>query len=83
MHPVWPSLLSLAPELELRSNWSVLATEAQQALLAEGWQAECTVLPTQSDPATPFEAKYQASGHPLWQVIGRRRTQDPVNVGRV
>ncbi|MCB1627905.1 MAG: hypothetical protein KDI48_09245 [Xanthomonadales bacterium] len=72
LHPIWPTLLSLAPELELRSNWSVLAIEAEQALRAEGWLAERSVLPAQLEPATPFEAKYQASGHPLWQVLGRQ-----------
>lgn len=72
LHPIWPLLLTLAPRLELRSNWGVLADETRQALDACGWLATQTLLPRQSEPISPFEAKYQASGHALWQVLGER-----------
>lgn len=72
LHPVWPELLSLAPRLELRSNWAVLAAETHQALEASGWSASQAMLPVQDEPISPFEAKYQASGHALWQVLGAR-----------
>lgn len=73
LHPLWPSLLALAPTLELRTNWMIYAKEAVASLQAQGWNAILDVLPLQTEPISPFEAKYQASGHPLYRVLGERR----------
>lgn len=70
LHPVWPTLLQLSQRIELRTNWSIYAEEFAASLVASNWQAQTAVMPNQEQPLTPFEAKYQASGHPLWQVLG-------------
>lgn len=67
-HPVFPGLLALGGVLECRSNWRLYIEELCCALtLATGRQAT----PENWSPAvplTPFERKYQASGHPLYRV---------------
>jgi tRNA G46 methylase TrmB len=77
LHPIWPTLLDLAPELELRTNWRIYAEEAVASLQAQGWRAELDVLPLQAEPISPFEAKYQASGHRLYRVAGVRMAGQP------
>lgn len=66
-HAVFPVWLALGGEVECRSNWSIYIEEMAQALtllsgqtvFAEPWQT--------TDPITPFEKKYLASGHALWR----------------
>ncbi len=69
-HPVWPTALALAPRLEMRTNWRIYAEEALVSLHAHGWTATLEQLASQPVPISPFEAKYQASGHPLYRVSG-------------
>jgi tRNA G46 methylase TrmB len=65
-HPVFPSLLELGGALEVRSNWRPYVEEFALALELAGY-AEAGVTRYQPDvPLTPFERKYQASGHALW-----------------
>jgi tRNA (guanine-N7-)-methyltransferase len=65
-HAVLPVWLALGGELECRSNWRIYIEEMAQALTlltaqpvsCEAWQTDI--------PMTPFEKKYQESGHDLW-----------------
>lgn len=62
----FPLLLSLGGCLQLRTNWHTYALEFAAALHYAG--RRCAVAPlTVAEPLTPFEAKYQASGHSLWR----------------
>ena len=67
-HPVWPTLLSLGGELEMRSNWPLYLQEVQAALKISGIQATLFALPEQHEPLTDFEEKYQASGQLNWRL---------------
>jgi len=67
-HPVFPSLLALGGELELRSNWRVYIDEFAQALQVFGLDSVITQINPTQEPVTPFERKYRDSGHPLWQL---------------
>lgn len=66
-HAVFPVWLELGGELECRSNWRIYIEEMAQALtLLTAQQVSCE--PWQTDnPMTPFEKKYQESGHDLWR----------------
>lgn len=71
-HPVWPSLLALGGDIELRTNWDIYADEFHQALLMSG--ASSITIDTLSNsvamahPMSLFEKKYAQSGHALWRV---------------
>jgi tRNA G46 methylase TrmB len=67
-HPVFPTLLALRGRLELRTNWKVYADEFSLAVAHCGFPAEAPGLIAAADPLTPFEKKYAASDHDLWQV---------------
>ena len=81
MHPIFPTMMSLAPVTELRTNWEIYAREfaaATEILASENPQAalsslhaECESF-TPSSPETAFERKYAAAGQPLWRVIVKR-----------
>ena len=64
-HPVFPSLLALGGELELRCNWKIYAEEFALALQYAGVAAVVEEF-TPELALTPFERKYQASAHTLW-----------------
>lgn len=66
-HAVFPVWLALGGEVECRSNWQIYIEEMAQALtLLTAQQVSCE--PWQTDnPMTPFEKKYQESGHDLWR----------------
>ena len=66
-HPVLPALLALGGDIELRTNWRVYADEFSQALRVAGRESPVARF-VPDDPLTPFERKYQASGHALWRV---------------
>ncbi len=66
-HPVFPTLLALGGELELRSNWSVYVEEfCRAASLLTGQEVTPGRLAPGAPPISPFERKYAASGHALW-----------------
>ena len=65
-HPVFPDILALGGAIELRTNWRVYAEEFAMALDIAGVANVCEAFMTDA-PLTPFERKYQASGHELWR----------------
>ena len=67
-HPVWPSVLALGGELELRSNWPVYLEEVQAALAISEIDALLAPLAVYGEAATDFEEKYLASGQTVWQL---------------
>lgn len=69
-HAVFPHLLRLSDQLELRTNWQIYAQEFAYALQLAQWQAE--LQPWQpEDPLTAFERKYAAAGQQLWRLLAR------------
>lgn len=66
-HPVFPTLIALGGQLECRSNWHIYIDEFSAAL------TQLTGVPVASESyvpqqtITPFERKYQESGHALWR----------------
>lgn len=64
---VFPYILKLGGQLELRSNWQTYVDEFARALELAGFQAQ--VEEYQSEEAmTPFERKYWASGQKCWRL---------------
>jgi tRNA G46 methylase TrmB len=75
-HPVFPQLLELGGEIEMRCNWEVYAREfAKAAVIATG--AEISVKSIEPGSGiTPFEQKYLERGQPLFSVcIDAKQTQ--------
>ncbi len=66
--PIWPAILSLGGQIELRTNWHIYASEFAAALEIAGHQATLLPLTNATDFVSPFEKKYKQSGHRLWQV---------------
>lgn len=66
--PLFPSILALGGQLELRSNWKIYLQEFALALEVAGKTAQVSALPEDVTPITPFERKYQATGQTLWQM---------------
>ncbi|USA42485.1 SAM-dependent methyltransferase [Spongiibacter taiwanensis] len=63
---VFPALLQLGGEIELRSNWPVYVEEFALALNLAGQPGEVSQF--QPDPPiTPFERKYSVAGQTLWR----------------
>ncbi|MFJ3056958.1 tRNA (guanine(46)-N(7))-methyltransferase TrmB [Herbaspirillum sp. NPDC087042] len=66
-HAVFPAIVALGGQIECRSNWQIYVEEFAAAL------HQLSGLPVQAEPwlpetpITPFERKYQASGHALWR----------------
>jgi len=68
-HPVFPTIIALGGRVECRSNWAIYIDEFAAAvtqLTGLAIQREPYIPPA---PITPFEHKYQASGHPLWRCV--------------
>ena len=67
-HPVFPTVLELGGRLECRSNWRIYIEELAFALShACGREARWEGF-TPDSPLTPFERKYQTSGHRLYRL---------------
>lgn len=64
--PLFPTLLALGGELELRSNWPIYVEEFARALQIAGHSAAAEPFQPQT-PITAFERKYQAAGQALWR----------------
>ena len=79
-HGVFPMLPGLGGIVECRSNWRLYVEEFAFALTQLTGQP-VTVEPWQPEtPFTPFEKKYQDSGHALWRCVvelGTAPTLDP------
>ena len=68
-HPLFPKMLSLAPEVELRTNWRIYAEEfACSVELLKGAKPEVEEF-SPTEPISNFEKKYLESGHSLFRVI--------------
>ena len=68
-HPVFPQLLSLGGEIELRCNWGIYA---QVFALAVNIATRASVCPENFQPEgglSPFERKYLERGQPLFSVL--------------
>jgi len=76
-HPVFPQLLSLGGEIELRCNWEIYALEFAQAIeLACGTPVKVQNLQTKT-AVSPFERKYLERGQQLYSVsVPASVTQD-------
>lgn len=66
--PLFPSLLQLGGQLELRSNWDLYVKEFAAALNIAGHPAEALEFNPDA-PITPFERKYQLAGQTLWRCV--------------
>lgn len=67
-HPVFPDLLALGGRLVLRSNHALYIEEFARALSLAG-VVDAKVVSFETDvPVSPFERKYLASGHRLFQL---------------
>ena len=64
--PLFPSLLTLSGQIELRSNWPVYVQEFAHALKIAGRTTELGTFVAEH-PLTPFERKYQLAGQTLWR----------------
>ncbi|GIC77260.1 tRNA (guanosine(46)-N(7))-methyltransferase TrmB [Moritella sp. F3] len=65
---VFPSIIALGGELELRSNWPLYLQEFQRALELAKVGSELQTY-TAAEATTPFERKYWASGQTSWQLL--------------
>ena len=66
-HAIFPTIVALGGLLECRSNWRIYVEEFSAAL-TQVTQQEVDCLPyVPEQTMTPFEQKYQASGHALWR----------------
>ncbi|NIW11566.1 MAG: SAM-dependent methyltransferase [Gammaproteobacteria bacterium] len=66
-HPVFADMISLAQETEMRCNWPVYADEFGRAVFLVTGQPARTELFSPDKPLSPFERKYQNSGHRLYR----------------
>ncbi|MBD2857987.1 SAM-dependent methyltransferase [Spongiibacter sp. KMU-158] len=64
--PVFPALLKLGGEIELRSNWALYVDEFATALRLLGVEAAYNAFLPETI-ITPFERKYLNSGQTLWR----------------
>lgn len=67
-HPAFPDLLALGGRLELRSNFELYVVEFARALSLAGVVDVKVVSFLADEPVSPFERKYSASGHRLFQL---------------
>lgn len=65
--PLFPTLLQLGGQLQLRSNWLCYLQEFACALQLADKASDITSLAAEQ-PITPFERKYRDSGQKLWQL---------------
>lgn len=67
-HSVFPSLLALGGELELRTNWRLYLAEFKQALAIYGYSANADWEFKPETEITAFERKYRARKEPLYRL---------------
>ena len=84
LHPIFPTLLQLAQETELRTNWEIYAWEFELAacIVKEipGQAGDDNVVVKSvsceafepEQPITAFERKYKNAHQQLWRVLVRR-----------
>ena len=71
--PLFPSLLALGGEVEVRSNWPIYIQEFAAALAIAGHSASVEKF-SPEQTLTPFERKYSESGQPLWRCVSQLNT---------
>lgn len=64
---VFPEIIAIGEEIELRSNWPIYLQEFQVAAQIAGRKGQLSLVDDE-EPLTPFEAKYIASGQQCWQL---------------
>lgn len=67
-HPVFPQIVARTGRIELRTNWRIYAEEFAHALALVRARPIAVEPFEPVEPISPFERKYQASGHALWRV---------------
>lgn len=67
-HPAFLALLALGGTLVQRSNWQLYLAESAQVLVHFGKEPEIKIVDN-SEPFTPFERKYMASGQTCWELV--------------
>ena len=67
-HPVFPEMLSLCNQIELRTNWKIYAEEFKFALELVVDQSVSMETLNVDSFISPFEKKYYESGHELFRV---------------
>jgi tRNA (guanine-N7-)-methyltransferase len=68
---VFPQMIAIGQQIILRSNWRLYLEEFQQAADITGLMGDITKV-VNTEPLTPFEAKYQASDQQCWQLFFQR-----------
>ncbi len=66
--PVFPYLLKLGGQLELRTNWEIYAREFFFALQLAGYEGDVRSFTPEKAYLSLFERKYHQSGQRLWRV---------------
>ena len=69
-HPSFLKLIKLGGKIEVRSNWHYYIEEFGISLLIAGVFGIVSLM-TKSTPVSPFEKKFQESGHALWKYQGK------------
>ncbi len=72
-HAVFPALLALGGQVEVRSNWQIYTEEFAAACSMAGFPGRSERLAVDV-PISPFERKYLASGHSLYRCIAQLGT---------
>lgn len=67
-HPIFPDLLKVSSQIELRTNWEIYAQEFSAALTFFSIKNEIIEKGETDDPVSPFEAKYLKSGQTAYIV---------------
>ena len=67
-HPVFPTLIQLCKNIELRSNWSLYVEEFERALAIAGINNTVIDRVEKNEGLSPFEEKYFNSGHDLYRL---------------
>lgn len=67
-HPVFPALVELGGSLLLRSNWEIYTREFARAVRLASGRTAIVGTVSAAEPLSPFERKYAASGHTLYEV---------------
>lgn len=70
-HPVFPDLIRLCADIELRSNWLIYLLEFEIGALTLGLESSgvhSLEIQNESEAMTPFERKYFLSQHELYQL---------------
>ena len=68
-HPVFPVVLALCGNIELRTNWGIYAEEFSRVIgWSTGKQPDFGLINPER-PISPFERKYAASAHQLYRLV--------------